>query len=136
MKNILIIFVGIIFGFVLVESQIISWYRIQEMAFFDSFHMYGVIMTAIITGAITLQIIKKINLKSLDGEIPAVNKKIFQKHNIAGGLIFGLGWSIAGACPGPIFALIGSGALPYIIVGISAFVGGLVFSISPFNKGW
>src|SRR6476620_6647228 len=96
---------GILFGIILVKSEVISWFRIQEMFRLQSFHMYGVIGSAVAVGAISVFLIKKFRLKTIYGEpIEFINKK-FNKGNIIGGLIFGFGWAITGACPGPLFAL-------------------------------
>lgn len=117
------LFVGIIFGIVFVKAEIISWFRIQEMFQFSSFHMYGVIGTAVVVGAISVALIKKFNLKSIYGEIISIDKKTFNKGQIYGGLIFGIGWAITGACPGPLFAQIGSGFLVISVTLISAVAG-------------
>lgn len=114
---------GIWFGFVLIKSEVISWWRIQEMFRLDSFHMYGVISTAIATGAISVFIIKRLNLKSLDGQEIRIKPKEFHKGQILGGFSFGLGWALTGACPGPIYAQIGSGYLTSIVVLLSALLG-------------
>jgi uncharacterized protein len=102
--------VGILFGIVLTKSEAVSWYRIYEMFQFQSFHMYGIIMMAIATGLIGIQIIKKKGIKDIKGEIIHIEDK--EKGTFRywiGGLIFGLGWALVGACPGPIFILIGAG---------------------------
>src|SRR5260370_19732252 len=99
---------GLLFGIVLVKSEVISWFRIQEMFRFQSFHMYGVIGSAVITGMISAWVIKKTSLKTIHGEPIQLYKIKFNKGQIYGGLLFGFGWAITGACPGPLFALIGS----------------------------
>lgn len=93
--------VGLLFGIVLVKSEVISWFRIQEMFRLQSFHMYGVIGSAIITGMISLQLIKRFNIKTFSGEKIVVAPKKFMKGQVYGGFIFGLGWALTGACPGP-----------------------------------
>jgi uncharacterized membrane protein YedE/YeeE len=114
---------GILFGIIFVKAEIISWFRIQEMFRFDSFHMYGVIGSAVITGMISVFLIKKFNVKTLDGEAVVIKPKVFNKGYIYGSLIFGFGWAITGACPGPLFAQIGSGYMVIIITLFSAIFG-------------
>jgi uncharacterized membrane protein YedE/YeeE len=115
--------VGIVFGIVFVKAEIISWFRIQEMFRLQSFHMYGVIGTAVIVGIISVWLIKKFNIKTIYGEKIEFHPKKFNKGQIYGGLLFGLGWALAGACPGPIFAQIGAGILAASVVLISAIAG-------------
>jgi uncharacterized membrane protein YedE/YeeE len=115
--------VGALFGIVFVKAEIISWFRIQEMFRLQSFHMFGVIGTAIFVGMISILIIKKFNIKTLNGEEIVIAKKTFSKGNIYGGFIFGLGWALTGACPGPLFAQIGSGFLVVIVTFLSAIFG-------------
>lgn len=126
MKNLTILAIGIGFGYIMIKSQIVSWFRIQEMVFFDNIHMYGVIGMAVLTGLISLQIIKRFNIKTVDNQTPEIEARPYNKVNLVGGIIFGLGWSISGACPGPIYALIGTGASPYILVLVGALLGGLL----------
>lgn len=116
MKNIKYLVAGTFFGIVLVKAQVISWFRIQEMFQLTSFHMYGVIGTAVITGIISLQLIKRFNIKTIQGDPIIVAPKTFNKGQIFGGLIFGIGWAITGACPGPLFAQVGMG---FTVVGIT-----------------
>ena len=115
--------VGILFGIVFVKTEIISWFRIQEMFKLQSFHMYGVIGTAVIVGVISVALIKKLKIKTLQGEQILITPKKFEKGQIYGGLIFGLGWAMTGACPGPIFAQIGAGIGVGIVVFLSALLG-------------
>ncbi len=118
---------GILFGIVLVKAEVISWFRIQEMFRLQSFHMYGVIGSAVVVGIISVWLIKKFKIKTIYGEpIEFVSKK-FNKGNIYGGLIFGFGWAITGACPGPLFAQIGTGATVIIITLLSAIAGTWVY---------
>ena len=119
--------VGIVFGIVFVKAEIVSWFRIQEMFRFQSFHMYGVIGTAVIVGAISVFLIKKLGIKTINGEKIEIPKKEINKGNIIGGLLFGLGWAITGACPGPLFAQLGSGVLAVIVVIISAGFGTWIY---------
>ena len=125
--NLKFLFAGIVFGILLIKGEVISWFRIQEMFRLQSFHMYGVIGSAILTGMISLQIIKKFRVKSINKEIIALKPKKFQKGYIYGGLLFGFGWAITGACPGPLFAQIGSGATVVIITLLSAVAGTWVY---------
>jgi uncharacterized membrane protein YedE/YeeE len=121
--------VGIIFGIVFVKAEIISWFRIQEMFRFQSFHMYGIIGSAVFIGMISVFLIKKFNLKTIYGEEVEFHPKKFNKGNIYGGLLFGFGWAITGACPGPLFAQIGSGATVIIITLLSAISGTWVYGL-------
>lgn len=115
--------VGVLFGIIFVKAEIISWFRIQEMFRLDSFHMYGVIGSAIVVGMISIQVIKRLNIKTLAGEKVVISDKVFNRGQIYGGLIFGLGWALTGACPGPLFAQIGSGFMAVIVTLLSAIVG-------------
>lgn len=121
--NLKYLFVGIMFGIVFVKAEIVSWFRIQEMFRLQSFHMYGVIGSAVMVGMISVFLIKKFNIKTIDGETVVFHPKKFQKGQIFGGLIFGLGWAITGACPGPLFAQIGSGYVVVIATLLSAIAG-------------
>lgn len=121
--NLKYLFVGIMFGIVFVKAEIVSWFRIQEMFRLQSFHMYGVIGSAVMVGMISVFLIKKFNIKTIDGETVVFHPKKFQKGQIYGGLIFGLGWAITGACPGPLFAQIGSGYVVVIATLLSAIAG-------------
>lgn len=120
---------GILFGIILVKSEVISWFRIQEMFRLQSFHMYGVIGSAIVVGMISVFIIKKFRLKTIDGEPIHFEKKLFNKGQIYGGLLFGFGWAMTGACPGPLFALIGNGATVIIVTLFSAIAGTWVYGL-------
>jgi uncharacterized protein len=115
--------VGIFFGLVFVKAEIISWFRIQEMFRLSSFHMFGVIGTAVCVGTLSVFLIKKFNIKSLAGENINIAPKTFNKGQIYGGLIFGFGWAMTGACPGPLFAQIGSGFGVVAVTLLSAIVG-------------
>jgi uncharacterized protein len=120
--------VGIFFGIVLVKSEAVSWYRIYEMFRFQSFHMYGIISTAILSGILFLQISKKRHLKSLQGfEISVPKKENGFFRYLLGGIIFGLGWALVGACPGPMYILVGAGIYTMIIVILAALVGTLIY---------
>jgi len=121
--NLKYLIVGIFFGIVFVKAEIISWFRIQEMFHLESFHMYGVIGCAVAVGLISVQLIKKFNIKTLDGEKIQIQPKTFSKGQIYGGLMFGFGWAITGACPGPLFAQIGTGATVIVVTLVSAIAG-------------
>ena len=127
--NIKYLIAGILFGIILVKSEVISWFRIQEMFRLESFHMYGVIGSAVVTGIISILIIKKFNIKTIYGEKIKLYPKKFNKGQIYGGLIFGFGWALTGACPGPLFALIGTGALVITIILLSAIAGTWVYGL-------
>ena len=127
MKQSRYILVGILLGIILYKSEAVSWFRIYEMFHFQSFHMYGVIGSAVIVGMISVFLIKKFNVKTIYGETIEFHPKAFNKGQIYGGLLFGLGWAITGACPGPLFAQIGSGASVIIITLLSATLGTWVY---------
>ena len=129
MKNIKYLIVGIIFGIVFVKAELISWFRIQEMFHLQSFFMYGVIGTAIVVGMISIWLIKRYKIKTFTGEPITFENKKFTKGQIFGGLIFGIGWAITGACPGPLFAQIGSGFLVVIITLLSAIAGTWLYGL-------
>ena len=114
---------GILFGIVFTKAEIISWFRIQEMFRFQSFHMYGIIGSAILVAMISVAIIRKFNIKTIYGEPIKINSKTFNKGQIYGGLIFGFGWAITGACPGPLYAQIGAGTSVIIVTLLSAIAG-------------
>ncbi|MFC0774609.1 DUF6691 family protein [Terrimonas alba] len=115
--------VGLIFGIVFVKAEVISWFRIQEMFRLQSFHMYGVIGVAVVVGIVAVFLIKRLNIKTIYGEKITFHPKKFNKGQVYGGLLFGLGWALTGACPGPLFAQIGTGALIVSIVVLSAIAG-------------
>lgn len=119
--------VGIVFGIVFIKAEIISWYRIQEMFRFQSFHMYGVIGSAVIIGVLSVWIIKKWRLRTIYGEPVTFHSKKFNKGQVYGGLLFGLGWALTGACPGPLFAQIGTGATVVTVTLLSAVAGTWIY---------
>ena len=119
--------IGTLFGIVFVKSEVVSWYRIQEMFRLQSFHMYGIIGSAIVTAMIAVLLIKRFNIKTIYGEKIIFNPKKFNKGQIYGGLLFGFGWALTGACPGPLFAQIGTGATVIIITLLSAVAGTWVY---------
>lgn len=133
MRNILYLVFGVVFGLALTKGEAVSWYRIQEMFHFQSFHMYGIFMTAVPVGALGIWLIRVLGLKTMDGEDIIVPKKNFHKGIILGGLIFGFGWALTGACPGPLYALIGAGYSVTLVTFVSALVGTWVFAkIDPY----
>ncbi|RYG12277.1 MAG: transporter [Chitinophagaceae bacterium] len=121
--NLKYLFVGLLFGIVFVKAEVISWFRIQEMFRLQSFHMYGVIGSAVVVGMISVWLIKKLNIKTIDGEPITIQPKQFNKGQVYGGLLFGFGWAMTGACPGPLFAQIGTGATVIIVTLLSAIAG-------------
>ncbi|MBS1535172.1 MAG: YeeE/YedE family protein [Bacteroidetes bacterium] len=130
MKSIRFILVGFVFGIVLTKAEAVSWYRIYEMFQFQSFHMFGIIMVAIATGVLGIQLIKKFQVKSTDGmPIQIADKEKGSFRYWIGGLIFGLGWALAGACPGPIFILIGAGFWPVLVVLVGALLGTFLYGL-------
>ena len=131
MRVIIYLAIGVIFGITMFKSEAASWFRIYEMFQFKSFHMYGIIGSALFLGIIIVQLIKRFNIKSIYGErilLPS-KEKSFSRY-MFGGVIFGLGWALAGACPGPMFTLAGAGYLPILIVIVAAMLGTLVYGLS------
>ncbi len=130
MKALKYLLVGFVFGIILTKSEAVSWYRIYEMFQFQSFHMYGIIITAVCTGIIGIQIIKRNNLKDSQGlPIIILDKEPGSIRFWIGGIFFGLGWALVGACPGPIFILLGAGFLPVILVLFGALVGTYLYGV-------
>ena len=127
--NIKYLIVGVAFGIVFVKAEVISWFRIQEMFRFQSFHMYGIIGSAVLTGMLSVWLIKKFNIKTIYGEKIEFHTRQFNKGQIYGGLLFGFGWAITGACPGPLFAQIGTGATVIIVTLLSAIAGTWVYGL-------
>lgn len=118
---------GVLFGIIFVKAEVISWFRIQEMFRFQSFHMFGIIGSAVLVGIISVALIKKFNVKTIYGEAITFSPKKFNKGQLFGGLIFGFGWAITGACPGPLFAQIGTGATVIVVTLLSAIAGTWVY---------
>lgn len=118
---------GLLFGILLVKSEVISWFRIQEMFRLKSFHMYGVIGSAVATGMLSVWLIKKYKVKTIYGEPIVLPSKKFNKGQVYGGLLFGAGWALTGACPGPLFAQVGAGATVIIVSIVSAIAGTWVY---------
>ncbi len=127
MKNFFYIVFGILFGIILTKSEVISWFRIQNMFQFKELHMYLIIGSAVAVGIISMQLIQRLNVKSLNGEEIHVKGKQFHKGFIIGGIIFGIGWAITGACPGPIFAQIGAGEFPALFTLAGALLGAFLY---------
>jgi uncharacterized membrane protein YedE/YeeE len=119
--------VGLLFGIVFVKAEVVSWFRIQEMFRLQSFHMYGIIGSAVIVAMLSIWLIKKFGVKTLSGEPITIKPKKFNKGQIYGGILFGLGWAVTGACPGPLFAQIGTGATVVVVTLISAILGTWVY---------
>lgn len=130
MKNLKFLLLGVFFGIVLTKSEAISWYRIYEMFKFQSFHMYGIIGSAVGLSLILMYFFKKGTIKDyLGNQITVKEKKKGFIRTLIGGTIFGLGWALAGACPAPIFVLIGHGILPILIVLIGAMLGAFIYGL-------
>lgn len=130
MRQVIFLFIGILFGIVMFKSEAASWFRIYEMFQFKSFHMYGIIGSTLALGVVMIQLIKRYQLKSAFGEpivIPDKTKS-FYRYSL-GGIIFGLGWGLSGACPGPIFTLLGAGFLPIAVVLVFAVVGTWIYGL-------
>jgi uncharacterized protein len=125
--NLKYLLVGTLFGIVFVKAEIISWFRIQEMFRLQSFHMYGVIGSAIAVGMLSVWLIRKFNVKTIYGEPIEFHPKKFNKGQVYGGLLFGFGWAMTGACPGPLFAQIGTGATVIAVTLLSAIAGTWVY---------
>lgn len=124
MKFIKFLLVGVVFGIVLTKSEAVSWYRIYEMFHFQSFHMFGIIMTAVVVGTIGVQLIKRNNVKDITGQpIVIPNKDKGFIGYFVGGILFGLGWGLVGTCPGPMYILIGAGFWGIGVVLLGALVG-------------
>lgn len=118
---------GIYFGIILTKAEVISWFRIQEMFRLQSFHMYGIIGSAIVVGALSVWIIKRFRIKTFFGQEVTFPVKQFNKGQIFGGLMFGFGWALTGACPGPLYAQIGTGATVVLATLASAIAGTWVY---------
>ena len=130
MRHLYAMLLGGLFGGILVKAEVLSWFRIQEMFWFQSFHMYGIIGSAIVVGVISLQVIKRLEAKSISGDlIHPADKKFNKKGNLIGGIIFGCGWALTGACPGPLYALVGSGYGIILVSIFSAMLGVVAYGI-------
>ena len=122
-SNIKFLIAGVLFGILLIKGEVISWFRIQEMFRLQSFHMFGIIGSAIVVGMISIQLIKKFKIRTVNNEAIKIIPKTYHNGFIYGGIIFGIGWAITGACPGPLFAQVGSGATVVVVTLISAIAG-------------
>jgi uncharacterized membrane protein YedE/YeeE len=129
MKNLKYLVVGLVFGVALTKGEAISWFRIQEMFRFESFHMYGLFMMAVPIGALSLIIIRSLRLKTFNGDPIVMPVKEYHHGVIIGSLIFGFGWAMTGACPGPLYAQIGSGYTVIIVTLLAALAGTWVFGL-------
>tara|TARA_R110001632_G_scaffold44744_3_gene113636 strand:- start:7256 stop:7669 length:414 start_codon:yes stop_codon:yes gene_type:complete len=130
MKNLKFLIIGIVFGIILSKSEVVSWFRIYEMFKFQSFHMYGVIGSAVAISAVFMQLFKRGIIKDFQGnQIHIKPKKKGFIRTFVGGSIFGLGWALAGACPGPIFVLIGHGTISILVVLLGAILGTFVYGL-------
>jgi len=129
-RTLIYLLIGILFGITMFKSEAASWFRIYEMFKFDAFHMYGIIGTALFLGVVTIQIIKRFNIKSFYGEKIkfAPKQKSFARYAI-GGILFGFGWALAGACPGPMFTLLGAGFSPILVVIVASLLGTFVYGL-------
>jgi hypothetical protein len=116
---------GTVFGIILIQSEVVSWFRIQEMFRFQAFHMYGIIGTAVVVAGLSIAVLRRMNATTIRGEPIVISDKPFERgvNQIVGGTIFGLGWGLLGACPGPIYALIGAGILPVAVGLLGALAG-------------
>jgi len=130
MKYIKYIALGIVFGIIMTKSEAVSWYRIQEMFRFQSFHMYGIIGSALAVGVTGIALIKKLQMKTISGNpIILADKDLGITRYLLGGIVFGLGWALSGACPGPMFTLIGNGFSVVIVVILSATLGTFAYGV-------
>lgn len=129
MQNIRVLILGVIFGIILVKTEVVSWFRIQAMFRFEEPYMYLIIASAIVVGAISLFIIRKLEARTIDNEEIVINEKPYNKGTILGGIIFGLGWAVTGACPGPIYAQIGSGTYLALVTFLGAFSGAYLYAL-------
>jgi len=130
MRTIIYLFIGILFGITMFKSEAASWFRIYEMFKFESFHMYGIIGTALVVGLLVVQVIKRYKIKSFFGDaitFPPKEKSI--SRYLIGGIIFGLGWALAGACPGPMFTLVGAGFSPILVVILGSVFGTFLYGL-------
>lgn len=134
MKNLKFLLVGVLFGITLSKAEVISWFRIYEMFKLQSFHMFGVIGTAVVIGFFIMRGFKSKTLKSANGlKIRVEEKKKGTPRNLIGGIIFGLGWALGGTCPGPMFILVGKGVIPILVVLFGALLGAFLYHVLKFK---
>jgi len=130
MKLLKYLILGIFFGIIMTKSEAVSWYRIQEMFRFESFHMYGIIGVAVVLGAFITWMIKRYHIKDVTGATINIAPKQFSvPRYLIGGILFGLGWAMTGACPGPMFTLVGHGILSMVLVILSAVLGTFAYGV-------
>jgi uncharacterized membrane protein YedE/YeeE len=130
MRTIFYLIVGMLFGITLYKSEAASWFRIYEMFEFDAFHMYGIIGSALVLGVLFIQLIKRFKIKSIDGQpIDIPPKDMGITRYLVGGIIFGLGWALAGACPGPMYVMAGAGYVSFIVVILAAILGTFLYGL-------
>jgi uncharacterized membrane protein YedE/YeeE len=129
MNKIKFILLGFIFGIILIKAEVISWFRIQEMFRFQAFQMYGIIGSAVVVGMISVWLIKRNKTKTISGEEIKIEGKPFNKGTVYGGILFGMGWAMTGACPGPLYAMVGSGVTVILVVLLSAVLGTYVYGL-------
>ncbi len=129
MLYVIVLLLGAFFGILLTNGEVISWLRIQEMFRFDAFHMYGVIGSAVVVGAVSMFILKRLKVRAVGGDPIVVERNQLGKGTVIGGFLFGVGWAMTGACPGPIYALVGSGYVAFLVALLSAIGGALVYGM-------
>jgi uncharacterized membrane protein YedE/YeeE len=129
MRNIPYLIIGTVFGLTLTKGEAISWYRMHEMFHFQSFHMYGIFMTAVPVAALSIFLLRKLHVSSKSGLLIEKPVKVYHHGVILGGLIFGFGWALTGACPGPLYAQIGAGYLVTLVTFIAALAGTWVYAL-------
>lgn len=120
---------GTLFGIILIKSEVVSWFRIQEMFRFQAFHMYGLLGSAVVVAGASIALLRRFNARTIRGEPIEISDKPFDRgaNQLLGGIAFGLGWGLLGACPGPIYALIGAGITPVVVSLVSAMAGAWVY---------
>ena len=129
MKHIIALVLGTLFGLILVKAEVLSWFRIQEMFAFQSFHMYGIIGSAVGVGALSVWLIRTFKVKSVEGNvIELMDKAPRYMSAYLGGTAFGLGWAMTGACPGPMYALVGSGTTIMLLAIAAGVLGVLAYA--------
>ena len=129
MRYLSYVLVGTLFGFVLTKSEAISWFRIHEMFRFQSFHMYGLMMSAVLVGMLSILLIKRFDVRTLSGDPIVIEPKPYNRGTVIGGLIFGFGWAMTGACPGPLYALVGAGVYVMAAGLLAAIAGAWVYGL-------